>query len=100
MICACLAVAGLIAAFLFNVEARKAGAELADAEAERERAELGRRALVAAVEQVDPTTIGVDAAAQDILPGSEVRTSHATSMMTFARLSRPPLTTVAAGSSS
>jgi hypothetical protein len=57
---------------LFNVEARKAGAEVADAEAERERAELGRRALVAAAEQVDPTTIGVDAAAQDILPGGEV----------------------------
>lgn len=36
------------------------------------RAPLGRQALVGPAEDVDPTTIGVDAAAQDILPGGEV----------------------------
>jgi hypothetical protein len=98
VVSACLALAGLIAAFLFNVEARNAGAELADAEAERERRELGRRALVAAAEQVDPTTIGVDAAAQDILPGGEVPEYVARDIDDDLRAAvAPPSTTVAAG---
>lgn len=68
----CVALAGLMAAFLFLVEARTAGRELADSDAQRARADLGRQALVGPAEDVDPTTIGVDAAAQDILPGGEV----------------------------
>ena len=67
-----VALVGLIAAYRFFVEARAAGVELAVAEEARERAGLLRRAPVAAVSQLDPTQIGVDRAAQDILPGGEV----------------------------
>jgi hypothetical protein len=65
---------GLIAAWGFNVEAREAGVKSAQAEVERWRAELRRRAPVTPAEQIDPTKIGVDAAAQDILSGGDVPT--------------------------
>ena len=64
-----LAAAGLIAAWLFYVEARKAGQKATEQEGERQIAEVGRHAPVFEIGQVDPTQIGVDRAAQDILPG-------------------------------
>jgi hypothetical protein len=67
-----LALAGLIAAWRFTVGARDAGLELAEQEVEREHTELVGRAPVAAVGQIDPTQIGVDAAAQTILDGGRV----------------------------
>ncbi len=57
---------------MFSAEARNAGVEFAESVSEQERAELQRQAPVAAVEQIDPTQIGIDRAAQDILPGGEV----------------------------
>lgn len=73
VIAACLALSALIAALVFNVvKVRNARAEAANAEGEHERAALGRRATAGAADQVDPTTLGVSAAAQDILPGGEV----------------------------
>ena len=72
VILACVALAALIAAWRFSVEARDAGVAIAAAEEERKRSELLRRAPVAAVDEIEPTQIGVDAAAQDILPGGEV----------------------------
>ncbi len=72
VIAGCAAVAALVAAALCRVEARAAGRQLADAEVDRVRAALERRAPAFAVSQVDPTQIGVDRAAQDILPGGEL----------------------------
>ena len=45
---------------------------MAAREEERERAELRQGAPASAVEEIDATQIGVDPAAQDILPGGEV----------------------------
>jgi hypothetical protein len=72
VIAACVALAALIAVVMFRIEARQAGLELVSGEAKRARTELERRALASAVEEVDPTRVGVDRAAQDILPGGEV----------------------------
>jgi tetratricopeptide (TPR) repeat protein len=72
VISAFVALAALIAAWRFTVEARDAGVADVAAEEERKRTELLRRAPVTAVDAIDPTEIGVDAAAQDILPGGAV----------------------------
>jgi hypothetical protein len=72
VLAACVAFAALIAVVMFRVEARNVGLALASAEAEHARTELERRAPVANVSQIDPTQIGVDRAAQDILRGGEV----------------------------
>ena len=72
VIAGCVALAALIAVWRFYVEAREAGARLATAIRDRERSELLSGAPVSAVERIDPTQIGVDPAAQDILPGGEI----------------------------
>ena len=65
-----VAVVASIAAWRFYVEAGKAGQEVAEREQERELAELARQAPVFQLGPVvDPTRLGVDRAAQDILPG-------------------------------
>jgi tetratricopeptide (TPR) repeat protein len=71
VIAGAVAVAALIAAWLFNRDADSVRLDLAEEEAERERAELDRRVRVpvAAIGQIDATRIGVDAAAQTIVRG-------------------------------
>ena len=72
VIAGCVAVAALIATFLFTAGARRTGLKMAALDKKRARAELRRGAPVSAVQETDPTQIGVDRAAQDILPGGEV----------------------------
>lgn len=67
-----LALAGLIAAWRFNVEARAIGLEIAEADDRLERAQRHRMAPVITATELDPTRIGVDAATQNILPGGEI----------------------------
>lgn len=68
-----MALAGLVAALLYYGEARGVEAQLAELEVERERVELGDLLLaaVAPIAQVNPADVGVDAAAQQILPGGQ-----------------------------
>jgi hypothetical protein len=101
VIAACAALAGLIAVVMFRIEARNVGLELASAEVERARTALERRAPASAVDEVDPTRIGVDPAAQDILPGGRFpNTSGGTSTAMFTRRSRQRLMETDAGWSS
>lgn len=100
VLAACLAVAGLIAAFLFTVEARNAGVQLTDAEAERARVELGRRAPVAAVQQIDRRRSESMRRRRTSCPaGRSRRTLREMWMRTFVGLWRQRLTAAVAGSS-
>jgi hypothetical protein len=61
--------AGSIRAWRFNVEASRIGRKLTELQDRLQNAGLRRDAPVFDLARVDPTEIGVDRAAQDILPG-------------------------------